>query len=132
MRRAAKARPPLTVELSWPDRALSPNSRANWRVKWRAQQWAKLEARMLLRKAANVKGFEVADLYIGETIPLRYVFRPPNKRRRDLDNFVASMKAAQDGLAEALGVDDSVFDLGKPEWGAPLEHGGVFVVIGEA
>ena len=36
-------------------------------------------------------------------------FYPPDRRRRDDDGLLASMKAARDGIADALGVDDSRF-----------------------
>jgi hypothetical protein len=35
------------------------------------------------------------------------------------------MKAAQDGVADALGVDDSKFELEKPEWGSVVRGGKV-------
>lgn len=39
------------------------------------------------------------------------VFVPPDKRRRDADNLLASCKAALDGLSDAVGVDDSMFSI---------------------
>jgi len=36
-------------------------------------------------------------------------FYPPDCRRRDDDGMLASFKAARDGLAQALGIDDSRF-----------------------
>ena len=38
-------------------------------------------------------------------------FAPPSRRRIDLDNCIASCKAYFDGIADALGVDDSTFRL---------------------
>lgn len=38
-------------------------------------------------------------------------FLPPDRRRRDLDNLIASMKSGLDVLADALGVDDNRFKL---------------------
>jgi len=38
-------------------------------------------------------------------------FVPKTNARRDLDNLIASMKASHDGIADALEVDDSRFEL---------------------
>lgn len=42
-------------------------------------------------------------------LPLRLTFFAPDKRKRDLDNLLAAMKPSLDGMAQALGVDDSLF-----------------------
>lgn len=42
-------------------------------------------------------------------VTLRFV--PPDRRARDIDNLVASMKSGLDGLADVLGVDDSRWAL---------------------
>jgi crossover junction endodeoxyribonuclease RusA len=52
-------------------------------------------------------------------------FYPPSKRRMDMDNAIASMKAALDGMADGLGCDDSLFRL-SAEWGDSV--GGQVVV----
>jgi len=36
-------------------------------------------------------------------------FLPPNRSRRDDDNLLAAFKAGRDGLADAMGIDDSLF-----------------------
>jgi crossover junction endodeoxyribonuclease RusA len=48
-----------------------------------------------------------------EGAPLRVTLKiyPPDKRRRDWDNIVASLKSGLDGIADALGIDDSRFRL---------------------
>lgn len=45
------------------------------------------------------------------TLHLAIEFCPPDNRRRDLDNMLASCKACLDGLSDALGVDDSQWTL---------------------
>ena len=40
---------------------------------------------------------------------VQYTFHPAIKRARDDDNFAARMKAARDGMADALGVNDCGF-----------------------
>jgi crossover junction endodeoxyribonuclease RusA len=42
-------------------------------------------------------------------IGLRFDFYPPDKRKRDLDNMLSSIKAAVDGIADAHGVNDQRF-----------------------
>ena len=42
-------------------------------------------------------------------IPLTITFYPPDKRHRDADNMVASIKAGLDGVADALKVNDRRF-----------------------
>jgi crossover junction endodeoxyribonuclease RusA len=42
-------------------------------------------------------------------IPVSILFLSPDKRHRDLDNCLAASKAALDGIAKALGVDDKRF-----------------------
>ena len=36
-------------------------------------------------------------------------FIPPDRRRRDDDNCIAAFKSGRDGVAQALGIDDSRF-----------------------
>jgi crossover junction endodeoxyribonuclease RusA len=45
-----------------------------------------------------------------EAIALSVTFHAPDKRRRDLDNLLAAMKADFDGISQALGVDDQMFN----------------------
>jgi hypothetical protein len=40
---------------------------------------------------------------------MEWEFCPNHARRYDIDNAVGAMKGAQDGIAEALGRDDSTF-----------------------
>mgnify|MGYP003403650944 FL=1 len=42
-------------------------------------------------------------------IPLSLVYMAPDRRHRDLDNLLAASKSIIDGMAHALGVDDSRF-----------------------
>lgn len=44
-------------------------------------------------------------------VHLNLTFTPPTRRRFDLDNLLARMKAGLDGLADVLGVDDSRWTL---------------------
>ena len=40
---------------------------------------------------------------------LKITFYTPDARKRDLDNLLAAMKPALDGMAKAIGVDDALF-----------------------
>lgn len=44
-----------------------------------------------------------------DVLAVHLEFYPPNKRSRDWDNLLASMKSGLDGLADGLGVNDSLF-----------------------
>jgi crossover junction endodeoxyribonuclease RusA len=57
-------------------------------------------------------------------------FCPPTNRARDLDNLIASMKPALDGMAAALGVNDSTFRF-TAEIGEIVPGGRVIVEASE-
>ena len=44
-----------------------------------------------------------------DQIRMTITFVPPDRRHRDDDNMIASLKAARDGIADALGVNDRRF-----------------------
>jgi len=56
-------------------------------------------------------------------------FHPPDKRKRDMDNMIAAFKAGQDGVADAIGVDDSKW-VSSYRIGQPVKGGLVIVEIG--
>lgn len=57
--------------------------------------------------------------HLSETgLHLRITFNPPDRRKRDLDNLLASIKSHLDGVADVIGVDDS-------KWGLTLVRGEV-------
>lgn len=100
----------LTIKLEHlPFRELSPNSRVHWAVKARA-----------VRAAREEVGWLAKDKWQGQE-PLNYArvtyeFYTLQKRRRDIDNLVASMKSSLDGLVDAgvLVSDDSThLELGR-------------------
>lgn len=90
--------------LPWPSRDLHPNARVHWRVKSKATKAARAAACLLARQA----GWAALQLPAGR-LHLWIDFYPPDRRRRDDDGLLASMKAARDGIADALGIDDSRF-----------------------
>ena len=111
----------MIVNLPWPARILSPNARAHWSGIARAKRSARIAAYYLAREARPS---------LTMTAPLVSMeFRPPDNRRRDLDNLIASMKAALDGIADAIGCDDHTFRLAASMGPAQPPHGAVIVTV---
>lgn len=112
-----------TIILSWPPRTLSPNGRAHWRKLSAAKKIAKQEA-WAVTKAANLRA--PAD---ESPVHVALTFYPKTRNRVDADNLIASMKASLDGIAEALGCDDSRFRLAAPIIADPVKGGRVEVAL---
>ena len=89
------------VELPWPDRKLSPNSRGHWAVTAKAKKSYRARCHQLGLLAGL--GLAPKD---AKSVSVHMVFYPPDRRGRDWDNLLASMKSGLDGLADAMGVDD--------------------------
>jgi hypothetical protein len=94
------------ITLPWLDKALSPNARVHWSVKAKAAKQARKDGCY----ATLAAGFNKATFagYDGR-IHLWVDFYRPSKREHDHDNLVASIKHQADGIADALGVNDSRF-----------------------
>lgn len=117
----------ITVYLPWPNGDLWPNARVYRFRLHRARKDQHLEARLLTRDSMRVG--QTIDKTAAE-IPIRYTFHAPTRRRYDRDNALAAMKAAQDGIAEALGIDDSRFEPITLRRGDTVKGGAVMVEIG--
>src|SRR3546814_1280266 len=89
-----------SVRLTWPDRASHPNSRGHWSKRAKANK-AMRKAAYYLTLGANVKAPENGDIRVVLT------FYPPDRRQGDRDNLLSNCKAYLDGIADALGVNDS-------------------------
>ena len=114
----------IIIELPWPDKRLSPNSRCHWREKSKAateyRSYAFTEVIVKrLREALN--GYQQAS----------YTFHPPDRRKRDIDNCLAMMKAAQDGVCQALNIDDECIKRTILEWGEVVKGGKVVLTLEE-
>lgn len=99
----------MIITLPWPDKRLNPNSRAHWRQMASAKAAAREGARILTFGAMQSFEKTKADYAGLERISYIVAFYPPDRRWRDDDNMIASFKAARDGIAEAMGVDDRRF-----------------------
>lgn len=76
-----------------------------------------------MKKARAVKRAKEQAYWLTWTITGRLQFKPsgkvsvmvryypPDKRKRDQDNMEAAMKSSFDGIAQALGIDDHLFQI---------------------
>jgi crossover junction endodeoxyribonuclease RusA len=122
----------LTITLPWPDAALAPN-------RSKGLHWAKTsgkkakafeDAYFLTHQAVSQHKGEWFPLDGKGDIPVTLTFCAPDKRRRDSDNLLASLKSALDGVATALTIDDSRFSPITLSRGAAVKGGSVIVTIG--
>jgi len=108
------------VFLPWPDRRLSPNARLHWAALARVKKKAKRDAYYASLAAGLGK-------IHAESVRVRVAYYPPDQRHRDTDNMVASSKALFDGISEAIGIDDSKWELTIAPRG-PIEKAGMVKV----
>jgi crossover junction endodeoxyribonuclease RusA len=110
------------IVLPWPPKELSPNARVHWAKKSRITKGYRVACMALCRNAGLVEAPEG---------PLRLVleFIPPDRRRRDDDNLLSSTKALRDGIADALGIDDSRFTTQFSVRDEPAKGGAVRVRV---
>lgn len=91
----------LTLTLPWPPKELNPNTRHGH---WSQLARAKRSFRTACAWQAKSQG---AKSMQAQRLAVNLTFFPPDRRHRDADNCLASMKSGLDGLADVLGVDDS-------------------------
>jgi crossover junction endodeoxyribonuclease RusA len=112
-----------TIILPWPPASLSGHNKGHWHgkstVTAKHRGWAKLAT-----QAAAIPTPAPGDI----RIHVRFV--PPD-RRGDRTNFANRIKPYFDGIAEALGVNDSRF-LPTYEFCEPAKPGSVIVRVGAA
>ena len=94
----------LQITLPWPPPSLSPNKRQHWRPFAAAKK--AYRAACYVETLRQVKG----KATLPDRLRVALDFAPPDRRKRDRDNLVASMKAGLDGVADALGIDDWRFE----------------------
>lgn len=87
--------------LPWPPRELSPNARKHHQAVVKIKKAYRYECCTIARQQEPKVKDGKLHLFI--------TFFPPDRRRRDDDNCIASFKSGRDGLADALGIDDSLF-----------------------
>ena len=106
------------ITLPWPPKELSPNtSGVHWAAKARAVKSYRLECwATFAAHRAQLRGRS----------SFAFTFHPPSARRHDLDNCLASVKAAIDALAQITGIDDSEFSFTIAK-GEPIKGGQVVI-----
>lgn len=112
-----------TITLPWPAVALTPHARGHWRPKAKATKAARAEAHWLA-KAAGVKP--------NPNAVLRVTYHPPDRAKRDCANMHGRLKAALDGIADAMGVDDNGFRVIFPSEFAAVKKGGEVIITVDA
>ncbi len=109
-----------TVYLPFPSANLSPNARSHWAK----QAMAKKAYRQACGWQAKADGLGQIN---ASAINVKVTFFPPDKRRRDLDNMLASLKSGLDGIADVCGIDDHKWTLSVSK-ASPVEKNGMVKV----
>ena len=114
----------ISITLPWPPKELSPNFRTR-STRWIAR--VRKDYRSACAEVAWQRGVQP-----GRGLRLdRIVFHPPTANIGDVDNYTARTKAGQDGLADAMGVDDKDFNDVPRSIGAVVKGGAVVALLSE-
>lgn len=110
------------VDLPFPHKILWPNGRGHHMLRHRQfqkhKEWAYHAA-----LAAGLRSLSPARVRWSAT------FYPKTRHEIDDDNARASLKAYQDGIAAALGVNDKVFEAPTIRFAEPARPGKVVIAI---
>ncbi len=112
-----------TFDLPFPAKALWPNGRAHWAAKARAVKSHRASAWACALEAGVTKADPYAPVSIAVTV------HPRTRNAIDRDNCVASLKSYADGIADALGVDDRIFDTPSIDFAEPIKGGLLTVTL---
>lgn len=108
-----------TITLAWPDIRLSQNGRGHHMALARLVKHNRAVAGWIAKAA----GCRVLPPQI---LPVTITYHPPNNRR-DRQNVEATMKAAIDGIAEVIGINDGKWRISHV-WGDYDKPNGKVVV----
>jgi crossover junction endodeoxyribonuclease RusA len=100
--------PQIRVVLPWPPKDLHPNARVHWAKRAKAAKKSRGEAWALTRLVEG-RTLRIFDNTV--RVPVSLTFCPPDRRKRDIDGMLSACKSQLDGFAEALMVNDNLFDL---------------------
>ena len=100
----------MKIILPWPPKELSPNARTHWAQKSKFTAKYRRDC-AILTKAANIDAAFLRGCVAGDRYALHVFmdFYPPDRRPRDATNLVAAFKAGEDGVSDALGINDKHF-----------------------
>jgi crossover junction endodeoxyribonuclease RusA len=116
----------IPITLGWPSADLSPNARVHWARLARAKKVARSEAFFQVLEMRRFRGYLPK---VELSVTAQVTFYPPNLVRRDVDNFIARIKPHLDGIADAIGVDDSKWTWAAPVMAAPEKPARVVVTL---
>lgn len=111
----------MKIILPFPDKRLSPNARINRY----ALNAIKQEARQIGFFAAKESGLRLSDGFL----QMKILIFPPDNRNRDDDNILASLKAARDGIFDALNINDNRVKISSHAIGKVKSGGAVYIWI---
>lgn len=114
----------IVLTLPWPDSRLSPNARTHRMEKARLTKKARADAGWL---TLNALGRQRVNSY---RVDVRITFTPP-RSTINLDNAIGAFKAAQDGIADAIGVPDERWNVTYGELQKSQRPASVLVEITE-
>ena len=97
----------IKIILPFPAAKLNPNRRSGH--SWQVTAAEKVEA-WQAGKIATLKALGGKAFAIAAPIKFSITFFCPNRRRRDLDNLLASLKPSLDGICNAVDIDDSAIE----------------------
>jgi crossover junction endodeoxyribonuclease RusA len=109
-----------TIRLPWPPAALTPHAKGGL--------WGKIKATRDYRQAAYIlaRAAGVERATGAPAVRIVVTYHPPSQRG-DVANVHGRLKAAFDGLADALGLNDKTFRIAFPEVFGPSKKGGEVV-----
>jgi crossover junction endodeoxyribonuclease RusA len=97
----------LKIVLPFPASKLNPNRRSGH--SWQVTAAEKAEA-VQVGNIATLEALEGKRPIIATPVKFSITFYCPDRRRRDIDNLLASLKPSLDGIANATGIDDSAIE----------------------
>lgn len=115
----------MVIDLPWPDKKLSSNSRGGWRSKESSRKEAVAFGMML----ARVTDHNGVNLH--KELTLSILVCPPDKRKRDILNVVDSLKHWIDGVCRGKQFDDSRIKRVVADWGETYPDGRVVLTFEE-
>lgn len=118
----------LIIRLPFPDKSLMPNKQKglHWAATYKARKAQKEAGYILTKQAMQSAGPQEWPDYI----PISLLFLTPDRRIRDADSMHSASKHLLDGIAQAMGVDDSRFKPVILDWVLGPKEGGLIAAVG--